>query len=566
MARQGSKKHKKPAEKAQKRREFDGPPLTENALKVLAERYFLPKADGTLETVDDLFGRVATAVASVEKKNRSQWEEAYFRLMRDMRFLPNSPTLMNAGRKNGQLSACYVLPIGDSLEDIFGTLKDAAIIHQSGGGTGFSFSHLRPAGAPLSTSRGTASGPVSFLRVFDQTTEAIKQGGARRGANMGILKVDHPDVLEFIRVKRDGKSVTNFNLSIAVTDDFFSAVEQRKAIDLKDPRTNALVRTMEAKELFHAIIENAWASGDPGLIFIDRVNLFNPTPKEGDMESTNPCGEQPLLAYESCNLGSLNLTKYADPTSRSVHWKDFRTDVRLATRFLDNVIDANVFPLVETKKITKKNRKIGLGIMGLADLFLMLGIPYDTQEALDLGEKIMSVLDREAKAASRQLAKERGAFPNWKGSMWEKLGYPKMRNATVSTVAPTGTISVIAGVSSGIEPIFAPVFVRNVLDGKKLHEVHPLKDKVDPKVWRTTLEVPVGMHIEMQARFQRHSDSAVSKTINLSEFATPEDIERAYLLAYHHGCKGITIFRDRSKPTQVLERPEMPKICDVCES
>lgn len=478
---------------------------------------------------------------------------------------------MNAGKEGGQLSACYVLPIPDSLEGIFDSLKFAAKIHQSGGGTGFSFSEIRPRGSQVRSTHGTASGPVSFIHIFDVATETIKQGGVRRGANMAILNVEHPDIEEFIDSKRDMRALSNFNISVGASDRFMQAV-QAEGDDgdfwLKDPKTGADVKKVRAKDLFERMVQSAWSCGDPGLVFLDRINLFNPTPLAGRMLSTNPCGEQPLLPYESCNLGSLNLGLYFK--KKSFDWEGFRKDIFFSTRFLDNVIEVNSYPLAECRRITLRNRKIGLGVMGFADLLLHLEIAYTDPQAEKLGEQIMSFLDREAKRASQELAASRGAFPNWKGSLWQKLGYSPLRNATVSTVAPTGTISMIAGASSGIEPIFSAAYFRNVLNGKKLLEIHPAvrqrfahlslesftPDEINREMgaaWVPSHRVPVDVHVRIQAAFQRHSDSAVSKTINLPRTATTQDVAQAYLLAYRRGCKGITVYRDQSRGSQVLE-------------
>lgn len=546
--------------------------LTENAKTVLTSRYLWKKENGEVaETPEQLFRRVADAVASIETKDRAQFAERFYDLMISRRFMPNSPTLMNAGRPNGQLSACFVLPIDDSLESIFTTLKYAAKIHQSGGGTGFSFSKLRPAGSVVKSSAGVASGPISFLKIYDTATETIKQGGTRRGANMAILRVDHPDIFDFIDCKRDQRSILNFNISVGATREFMNAVREDGSFWLRDPRTGEGVKQVSARELMSRIVQAAWECGDPGMVFLDRINEVNPTPEEGEMESTNPCGEQPLLPFESCNLGSLNLGEYFSEEEGFL-WEVFKKDIELAVRFLDNVVDLNSYPIDECAKITRKNRKIGLGIMGFADVLLMMSLPYDSQEARDFGEKLMGFLDREAKSASAKLARERGAFPNYESSMWKRLGYPPLRNATVTTVAPTGTISIIAGASSGIEPIFSGVFYRNVLSGKRLVEVHPaveralrgrglkLGEMTDEKIskelgnaWSPAQKVPVDAHVKMQAVFQRFSDSAVSKTVNLPESATVADIEKAYLQAYESGCKGITVYRDRSRSAQVLE-------------
>lgn len=546
--------------------------LTPSAVRVLEKRYLEKDEQGSpRETPDELFKRIARAIARPERgRARAEWETRFFEMMAARRFLPNSPTLMNAGHDRGQLAACFVLPIEDSLESIFETLKYAARIHQSGGGTGFSFSRLRPTGSVVRTTHGVASGPVSFMRIFDTATDIIKQGGARRGANMAVLRVDHPDIIEFIDSKRDHRSILNFNISVGVTGEFMRAVDSDAEFALRNPRNGAPSRSIRARELFERIVRAAWECGDPGLVFLDRMNFFNPTPQAGPIESTNPCGEQPLLPFESCNLGSLNLGLYFEESG--FDWLAFRRDIHQAIRFLDNVIDVNTYPVEECGRITLRNRKIGLGVMGFADLLLLLGLPYDSPAAQDLGERIMAFLDREAKRASAQLATERGPFANWKGSLWERLGYPKMRNATVSTVAPTGTISIIAGASSGIEPVFSAVLKRNVLSGDRLIDIHPavgraLKGRgIRPEdlneagvaklvgpAWTPAQTVSVENHVRMQARFQRHSDSAVSKTINLPESATTEDIARAYRLAYTLGCKGITVYRDKSRPIQVLE-------------
>lgn len=525
------------------------PKLTAHARTVLEKRYLWSSKTGGLETPGALLERVATSISAVEKKaQRRAWARKFQEMMSELRFLPNSPTLMNAGRDEGQLSACFVLPVEDSLSGIFDTLKSAALIHQSGGGTGFAFSRLRPHGAEVQTTQRIASGPVSFMKVFDSTTETIKQGGARRGANMAVLRIDHPDVLEFVNAKRDQKSVLNFNLSVGVTQAFMNALAQGADYALVDPRDGKACGALSAKKVWDQIAQSAWECGDPGLVFLDRINFFNPTPDVGEMESTNPCGEQPLLPYESCNLGSLNLSAYWN--GNTFDWKLYEQDIATAVRFLDNVIDLNAFPVAESRAITRRNRKIGLGVMGFADLLLAMGVPYAAPHALVWGEKLMAFLDRKAKAVSAELARERGAFPNWKGSIWDRLGYPKMRNATVSTVAPTGTISIIAGVSSGIEPIFAESFARNVLSGERLVETHP---GAKSPAWSPAASVPLEAHVRMQAAFQRHSDSAVSKTINMPKNASVADVAQAYRLAHELGCKGITIYRDQSRAAQVLD-------------
>lgn len=550
--------------------------LTPNAIEVLRARYLLRDKDGKIhETPEELFRRVSDAIAEPEEKKRKAWAATFHEMMTSLRFLPNSPTLMNAGKKKAQLSACFVLPVEDSLGAIFDTLKSAALIQQSGGGTGFAFSRIRPRGAVVQSTHGTASGPVGFIKIFDTATETVKQGGSRRGANMAVLRVDHPDILEFIRSKRGGAQILNFNISIGATAEFMRAVAADGKFSLRDPRTGAEVGKVSAREIFDEAVQVAWECGDPGFVFLDRINFFNPTPGIGEMESTNPCGEQPLLPYESCNLGSLNLGAYVQ--AGKFDWTLYQKDIHAAVRFLDNVIEMNAYPIRQTGEITRRNRKIGLGVMGFADLLLKLGIPYDSVEARAIGERVMSVLDREGKTASMGLAKERGAFSNFKGSLWQRLGYPKLRNATVSTVAPTGTISMIAGCSSGIEPIFSGVFYRNVLDGGRLLDVHPAvaealgSEAGDPekitdemisarlgKAWSPAGRISVEGHVGMQAVFQRFSDSAVSKTINLPQDAQPRDVAKAYLLAYERGCKGITVYRDQSRDRQVLERPRRP--------
>jgi ribonucleoside-diphosphate reductase alpha chain len=544
------------------------------ALRVLEQRYLWRDENRRIvETPEGLIRRVAGAVASAEGKNREIFVKRFYELMAAGRFLPNSPTLMNAGKHGGQLSACYVLPIEDDLSAIFKSLGDAAKVHQSGGGTGFSFSRLRPRGSAIHQGTGPASGPVSFMRIYDVATETIRQSGVRRGANMAVLRVDHPDIFEFIDSKLDFTSITNFNISVGVTDEFMDALRTNTKFSLRDPRDNRrVVREVGADELFDRVCRAAWKCGDPGLVFLDRMNLFNPTPRLGAIEGTNPCGEQPLLPYESCNLGSLNLCYYVTEGRRGFDWRALSKDVWLSVRFLDNVIDINQFPVKESRQITLKNRKIGLGVMGFADALLLLEIPYDSPKARELGELVMSYIDREAKRASAAMAEERGAFSGWRGSLWERLGYPKLRNAAVTTIAPTGTLSLIFGVSSGIEPIYSAALSRNALEGDRLSGVHPVIERVferkgiprseisDKKAsevfggaWRPAHQVSVANHVKMQAVFQRHSDSAVSKTINLPEQATTEDVKEAYLLAYRVGCKGITVYRDKSRPTQVLE-------------
>jgi len=553
-----------------------------NALKVLAKRYLLKNDKGQIiETPNHLFKRVAKAMASVEKnkKLRRKYEKEFYKIMANLDFLPNTPTLMNAGTKLGQLSACFVLPVGDSLKEIYDAVKYMALIQQSGGGTGFSFSRLRPKGDIVRSTKGVASGPVSFMRIFDITTDVIKQGGKRRGANMGILRVDHPDILEFISAKTKEGFLSNFNISVAVTDKFMDAVFKNKDYDLINPRTKKPVGRLNAKEVFNLICYNAWRTGDPGMVFLDEINRHNPTPKVGEIESTNPCGEQPLLPYESCNLGSINLSKFVE--NGKLNWNRLRKVIRLAVRFLDNVIDTNKFPLKETEKITKANRKIGLGVMGFAEMLIKLGIPYDSNKAIRFAERLMKFIESESHAESVRLGKEKGSFPNFKQSIYYKK-YPAMRNSTVTTIAPTGTISIIAGCSSGIEPLFAVSFIRNVMEGTHLIETNSIFEEIAKKrgfyssdlmmeiakqgsiqnikeipkdvrrLFVTALDIKPEWHVRMQAAFQEYTDNAVSKTINLPVNATVNDVKKAYLLAYKLKCKGITVYRYGSKPQQVL--------------
>jgi len=558
-----------------------------NAIKVLERRYLLRDEEGNItETPAGLFRRVAHAIAAAEKAFKPSadiagLEQAFYELMSSLDFLPNTPTLMNAGLPLGQLSACFVLPVEDSIIGIFETLKDMAIIHQSGGGTGFSFSRLRPRGDVVRSTKGVASGPVSFMKIYDAATGVMKQGGKRRGANMGILNADHPDIAEFVEVKSDGVTLSNFNISVGATDEFMEAAMGGGKWPLISPRTGREVRSVDARALFDMIVGNAWRTGDPGLIFLDEINHHNPTPKIGQFEATNPCGELPLLPYESCNLGSINLSHMV--SGGKMDWPKLERVVRLAVRFLDNVIEANVFPLPEIERITREgNRKIGLGVMGFADALVMLGIPYNSEEALQTAEGIISFIREKARATSAELATERGAFPNFPGSIHDRPGGPKMRNATVLSIAPTGTISVIAGASSGIEPLFALSFVRNVMEGTRLLEVNPVFEQVardhgfysselmEKVAHRGTLRAIKGVpadirrafvtdwdiepewHVRMQAVFQKYTDNSVSKTVNLPAEATPQDIRRIFVLAHELGCKGITIYRYGSKKQQVL--------------
>jgi ribonucleoside-diphosphate reductase alpha chain len=568
----------------------EGVVLTDNALQVLEKRYLKKDKQGNvIETPEDMFRRVAHTIASAESKygnktDAKKWEEAFYQLMINLEFLPNSPTLMNAGRELGQLSACFVLPIEDSMESIFETVKNTALIHKSGGGTGFSFSRLRQEKDRVGSTGGVASGPVSFMRAFDVATDVIKQGGTRRGANMAILSVDHPDIMRFITSKEDMVSLTNFNISVAVTSAFMEAVKKGADYNLINPRTKEVVGKLNAREVFDKMVELAWKTGDPGIIFIERINKDNPTPHLGQIESTNPCGEQPLLPYESCNLGSINLTKMLvkDGGSVSLNYDKLAQTVDTTVRFLDNVIDVNKYPILEIDKMSRKTRKIGLGIMGFADMLLQLGIPYNSEEALKTAMEVMSFIDKEALSYSSKLADERGVFPAFEGSIYDVPGGIKVRNASRTTIAPTGTLSIIAGCSSGIEPLFALSYIRNILDGTKMVEVNPYFEQVAKdggfysedlmkklangahladidgipekvkKVFVTAHEIDTRWHILMQSAFQKYTNNAVSKTVNFSKEAKPEDIAKVYMMAYEEGLKGITIYRDGSRDGQVL--------------
>lgn len=567
--------------------------LSPNAMTVLRRRYLWKKAGQSVETPSQMFRRVAHNIAHAETlyggndRTRSHYAQQFYDLMSRLDFLPNSPTLMNAGRDLQQLSACFVLPIEDSLESIFEAVKHQAMIHQSGGGTGFSFSHLRPANDMVASTNGVASGPVSFMRVFNMATEVIKQGGTRRGANMGILRVDHPDILDFIDAKQHPQELTNFNVSVGITDAFMHALEQGKDYALINPRTGRAVARTKASLVFERLTHAAWKTGEPGVIFLDYIAAANPTPHIGRMESTNPCGEQPLLPYESCNLGSINLAHFltGPSTRRRIDFDRLERTLRVAVRFLDNVIDMNHFPLPEIEAITKGNRKIGIGLMGFADALIDLNIPYDSSDALVLATRIMRFMWEVGRDASAALAEERGVFPNFKGSMPESAGC-RIRNATITTIAPTGTISIIADCSPGIEPLYGIHFVRTVMDGTRLVSLHPafvrharragiysqalirqiaLNESIQGlsqipdtlrRLFVTAHDIAPAQHVRMQAAFQTYSDSGVSKTINLPAGATQADVASAFRLAYRLKCKGLTVFRSGSRDKQVMACPQ----------
>ena len=564
--------------------------LSNNALTVLEKRY-LKKDDlgNVIETPEDLFFRVAENIASAEKvfnasESTDAWTEKFYTTMVDLDFLPNSPTLMNAGRDIQQLSACFVLPIGDSMEDIFNAVKYTALIHKSGGGTGFSFSNIRPKNDRVKSTKGISSGPLSFMRVFDIATETVKQGGTRRGANMGILNCTHPEILEFIEMKEKDGVLSNFNISVGITDEFMNALKRDEQYPLRNPRTGEIVGHHKASKVFNRIVELAWKNGEPGIVFLDKINAENPTPHIGRMESTNPCGEQPLLPYESCNLGSINLSNMISENNgkKEVNYFKLGNTVRTAVRFLDNVIEMNKYPLPEIESITKGNRKIGLGVMGFADMLIEFGISYNSHQAAELAEAIMKFIQEEGRKVSAFLARERGVFPNFEGSIFDTENGLRVRNATVTTIAPTGTISMIANCSSGIEPLFAIVYEKNVLDGKRLLEVHSafkrtaqeegfyseelMKMVADtgslhkifgiPKrirdVFVTSHDIEPRWHISLQAAFQKFTDNAVSKTVNFRHEATVSEVDEVYRLAYDLNCKGVTVYRDGSRANQVI--------------
>ncbi|MDH5481819.1 MAG: adenosylcobalamin-dependent ribonucleoside-diphosphate reductase [Candidatus Bathyarchaeota archaeon] len=559
------------------------PKLTVNAMEVLNRRYLLKdEMERIIETPAKMFTRIAKAIARIDKnygEASEECEKTFYKMMTRLEFVPNSPTLFNAGTKLGQLSACFVLPVEDSLEGIFGAVKNTALIEKSGGGVGFDFSGLRPKGDIVMSTKGVASGPVSFMRVFDTATEIIKAGGKRRGAMMGILRVDHPDIGEFITSKQKSGFLSNFNISVAITDDFMKTLEEDGEYWLINPRNKEKTGKLGAKEIWDLIATSAWESGDPGVVFIDEINRHNSTPALGRIESTNPCGEQPLLPFESCNLGSINLSRMVE--NGKINWERLKETVRNSVHFLDNVVDANEYPLKETEAITRANRKIGLGVMGFADMLIKLGIRYDSEEALTLAEKLMKFIQEEAHKKSIEIGEERGSFPNFEKSIW-KDKHKFMRNATVTTIAPTGSISIIAGCSSGIEPIFAISFIRNVLSGTRLFETNPLFETMAKKrgfysaeileeiartgsvqkiaavpedakkLFVTALDIAPEWHVKMQAAFQKYTDNAVSKTVNMPSNASVDDVKKVYDLAWKLKCKGVTIFRYGSRPEQVL--------------
>lgn len=560
--------------------------LTQQAEIVLNKRYLRKDENGlVIETPEEMFSRVASHVATADrlfdsKADIEKTANSFRKLFRNLWFLPNSPTLMNAGRRLGQLAACFVLPVEDSIESIFETLKHTAMIHKSGGGTGFSFSRIRPESDTVLSTAGVSSGPISFMSVFDVATEIVKQGGTRRGANMGVVRVDHPDIEDFIRVKSDLGTLNNFNLSVGLTELFMEALSRGEDYHLVNPRTGKAVSTVSAEKIFDSIVAMAWQSGEPGILFLDTINRDNPTPHLGNIEATNPCGEQPLLPYESCTLGSINLAQMV--TGNGIDYGRLSRVVHQAVHFLDNVIEINRYPLPEIERMSKQTRKIGLGVMGFADMLIKLGVSYDSDEAVHQAEAVMARIRSEAREASAALARQRGNFPAYPGSRHDRPETPHVRNATITTIAPTGTISIIAGTSSGVEPLFAVAHYRRVLDGRNLYDIHPLfvnkakegrffNKKMAEEIahtgsiksietvpaevkslFRTSLDIEPEWHIRIQAAFQKHTDNAVSKTVNLPADATESDVRNIYLSAHRHGCKGVTIYRYGSRKNQVL--------------
>lgn len=575
--------------------------FTLNSLAVLRRRYLKKDKDGKpIEEPEDMFARVAETIAKADfmygktRQEAEQTAKKFYDLMINFDFLPNSPTLMNAGRDMGQLSACFVLPIEDSMTGIFETLKQTALIHQSGGGTGFSFSRLRPSGSMVKTTHGIASGPVSFMKIYNASTEEVKQGGTRRGANMGILRIDHPDIIEFIRCKENHTQINNFNISIAVTNKFMDALGKNQNYNLYDPHTKQKVGELSAREVFNLMVRNAWLNGDPGVVFIDRINETNPTRHMSEIEATNPCGEQPLPPYGSCNLGSINLGNFV--VDGGLDWDRLGKVTRGCVHFLDNVIDMNKFPIEEIAQQNRSDRRIGLGVMGFADMLIKLKIPYNSEKGFEIGEKVMKFIHEKGHDESEKIGQERGNFPFFIGSYYEKEGKKYMRNSTVDTVAPTGTIAMIADCSSGIEPLYSIVFTKTVMDGTALAYIHPEFEKIAkqegwysddlmkkisehasvkgvdgvPEKWQKIFisahDVAPKEHVRMQAAFQKYIDAAVSKTVNFPNEATEKDVERVYELAYKSGCKGITVYRDGSREAQVLSTDRTAKTREGTET